>query len=301
MICTENLPGPFEVEHPEVYQLEISSACNLNCIMCPRKYFPRKDTKDYISLELIDKLIEEDSFKGTYFLELQMSGEPLLHPSFYFVVQRLRDALPNIKLGLSTNGTKIIEHIQSLKKLDYITVSVDSITAYSDIRKGGNLKLLMAGIKCLQDNIDFNKTSVDLQLVELEGWEDQLKHVQNEFGDSPFNIRTVPDRSLTLHNEVDKLPVRNTPCVNPWWSVSIQSNGNVVPCCFCFGDDIILGNVHKASLSHIWKHSGTLKALKAAHTPDSGALMPMICQKCYMRSPAFLHWNIYCNSLKRKI
>jgi radical SAM protein with 4Fe4S-binding SPASM domain len=132
--------------------------------------------------------------------------------------------------------------------------------------------------------------------VELPGWEEELKTVQTIFGSEKVNIRTVPDCFLTVFDEADTMPVKKDVCLNPWLSCSIQSNGNVVPCCFCFGDDNILGNVKEKSLREIWAGE-EVKTLRSTFTSGN---YRKICSKCYMRSPVLLHWEIYMKSIKGK-
>jgi len=298
VIDIRTLPGPFEVDYPEVYQLEVCSACQLNCKMCPRTKYKRRIERNFLPLDLLDKLLTEDTFRGSYFLELQMAGEPLLHPHLLEIVRRIKSAYPNLLLGLSTNGMLIKRQLEALKLLDYITVSVDSMDQYEDIRVGGDVHVLREGIGLLLDNLDFERTALDLQIVELGDWRNQLEKGRSIYTNTPVNVRTVPDCFRTVFEDANSYPVKREPCVNPWWSVSIQANGNVVPCCFSFGDDIFYGNVERNSLESIWKDSSCIKDLRFAHATNP-TILPELCKKCYMRSPAFLHWNIYCKSLKK--
>ena len=293
MIKTSSLPGPFQVDLPEVYQIEVSSTCNLNCTMCPRKRMPRANNVPFIPFDLIEKMIRRGDLDRSYFVELQMSGEPLLHPHFSSIVDVLKKNKPDLLLGLSTNGIKIPEHLETLKKLDYITISVDSLSEYESIRVGGKVIQLVSNIVLLLGSLDLNKTTVDLQLIELDGWEKELELVQEIFGQFKVNIRTVPDCFLTVFDNPTEVPVKKDLCVNPWLSVSIQSNGNVVPFCFCFGDDNILGNVQKNSLKEIWQGE---EAKKLRETFLTGNYR-QICSKCYMRSPALLHWELFMKSM----
>lgn len=292
MIYSSELPDPFQLELPEIYQIEVSSKCNFNCTMCPRKKFTRKDTTPFISTSLIRKMIREGDFNGSYFVELQMSGEPLLHPNLDEVVDLVKST--GVTIGLSTNGFLINSCLSSLAKLDYITVSLDSITGYEKIRKGGDIDFLIDSIFLLTESC--KNTVVDLQLIELPGWEEQYRIAEELFSSlinsKKIKLRTVKDCFLTYFNEVDTLPVKDQLCLNPWLSVSVQSNGNVTACCFSFGDDILLGNLNESSLRGIWEGE-EIKKLRYEHSTKS---YRPICSKCYMRSPVLLHWDIFTSS-----
>jgi radical SAM protein with 4Fe4S-binding SPASM domain len=288
MIYRAELPKPFTPDLPEIYQLEVSSVCNLECTMCPRTKFERSDKTALLSLDLLKKLIKEDSFKGSYFVELQMAGEPLIHPLLYTIVSLLQGT--GVKVGLSTNGILINLELQSLLELDYLTISVDSITGYEKLRVKGKVQKLIDNIKLFLDKN--KKTVVDLQIIELPGWEGQLELLKELF--PTVNIRTVKDCFMTIFQEVDALPVSGSLCINPWISCSIQCNGNVVPCCFSFWDDIVYGNVNDRTLKDIWNGS-EVKQLRNEHQSKN---YRTICARCYMRSPAFLHTNIFNNSIR---
>ena len=303
-VKVDNLPGPFEVEVPEIYQIEVSSVCNFNCIMCPRKLFKRKDKTKFIELSLIDKLIKEDAFRGSYFVELQMSGEPTLHPQLETIITRIKET--GCKVGLSTNGSSLPD--PRLLLLDYITISIDTVDVNQVIRKGRKANFIPLVLDFIQTCRDKGGPVIDLQIVDLTmtqpvqqfQFTEVYKQVEDVFIDylseGVCNLRVVPDCFLTKFHKPDRLPVKEQICLNPWLSVSIQSNGNVTACCFSFGDDIILGNLRENTLSEIWKGE-KVKQLRKEH--ETKQYRP-ICAHCYMRSPVLLHWNIFTSSLKTK-
>jgi len=288
MIERAALPTPFTPDLPEVYQLEISSICNLECTMCPRTKFKRSDTTSLISVDLVKKLIAEGAFQGSYFVELQMAGEPLIHPDLYTIVTLLQET--GVKVGLSTNGILMDLQLKALVALDYLTISVDSITEYKELRVKGDIQKLINNITTFL--LLNQKTAVDLQIIELPGWEEQLFLLKQLF--PKCNVRTVKDCFMTIFQEVDQLPVSEQLCINPWISCSIQCNGNVVPCCFSFWDDIVYGNVKEKTLKDIWNGPEVKHLRKDHQTRD----YEPICARCYMRSPAFLHTNIFYNSIR---
>ena len=282
-----NLPPPFSVKVPEIYQIEVASVCNFNCVMCPRTLYSRKDKTPFIDVNLIKKLIKESSFDGSYFVELQMAGEPLLHPELGKIVSMIKET--GMKVGLSTNGSLIDKKIDELKELDYVTISVDSISKYSDIRVNGKLDVLISNIKLLRSETN---AAIDLQIIEMGEWEKEVKATKEIFPD--YNIRTIPDCFLTIQQSPLSPSVCNKICLNPWLSCSIQSNGNVVPCCFCFWDDIIYGNIREASLKDIW-NGKQVSLLRDQHERGGYEL---ICRRCYMRSPVLLHLGIFFDSVR---
>lgn len=296
IIKTDQLSGPFVAELPEVYQVEVSSICNYDCQMCARKQFSRRDAVNFLPISTLQKMVREGAFKGSYFVELQMSGEPLLYPYLHRATMLLKSA--GVRVGLSTNGSLLRKKAVALSLLDYVTFSVDSLTNYSGIRqnkKGVTSWSVLDDIKWYIDGYaHYNGQAIDLQVIELPGWENELELLRKEMEGFPVNIRTVKDCFLTVFNQADRYPVSYSPCVNIWMSVSVQSNGNVVPCCFSWWDDIIYGNINEQSLEEIWNGPAVAR-LREQHATQN---YPDICARCYGRSPALLHWNIFTKSMR---
>lgn len=285
---------------PEIYQIEVSSICNLSCVMCPKQHFPRKNNQSFIDFKIVEPMVDRGEFDNTLFTELQMSGEPLLYPH-----KRLSDLIDLLKsvgilLGLSTNGHFLEYQESNLLKLDFVTISLDSIRNYTQIRKcrdfPTDINSLLKTIKKFLVKAAEKHISVDIQVIELDGWGDELSYIKEEFQNFPCNIRTFPDAFLSYTNP-EKAPKDNSLCLNLWNSVSIQSNGNVVPCCISQGDNLILGNIEEQSLKEIWKGS-VLNNLRSSHLRG---VLPDICKKCYTKSPFLFHREMIKNRKERSL
>ena len=304
-----NLPGPFSVKLPEIYQVESSTLCNYSCNACPRKYYNREDKRTLFEISLLKLMISRGDLKGSFLIELQMSGEPLLHPNLVSMIELIKNE--GILVGLSTHGDLFPELLPVCDNLDYITISVDSITRRSEIRKGSPFNDPDEYLKHLfKIAVHFAKKgiSIDFQFIELKGWEKEKAILENYFkcqwafiGSYNVNIRSVSDCAI-LHRSGNRLKSSESNkigiCLNPFTSVSIQSNGNVVPCCFEWGDSLVYGSLYKQSLEEIWNGPGP-KRLREDHQRGFSYL-PDLCQHCYARSPYLLHWQIYLDSLKGK-
>ena len=299
-------PSPFKVKLPEIYQIEASSACDHACKMCPRVYYNREDKRQNFDVELLRTMIIRGDLKGSYFVELQMSGEPLLHPNIITMIELLKKE--GMIVGLSTHGDLFPELISVCQDLDYITISVDSITRRSEIRKGSPFNDPDIYLNHLTETAWFflqHQVSIDFQFIELKGWEKEKeilqKHFKKLFILEEVNIRSVPDCGI-LHRTGNRIKSSENNeigiCLNPFTSVSVQSNGNVVPCCFEWGDSLVYGSLYEKSLEEIW-NGPKVKRLREDHQRGY-AYLPDLCQHCYMRSPYLLHWEIFLNSLKRR-
>lgn len=292
------LPVPIAPPLPEVYQIEVTNTCNLKCVMCPRQFFTRKDATKYIEVDLVRKIIMQGDLDASYFVELQISGEPTLHPQLGLIADLVKET--GVMIGMSTNGLLIHKQMEALLKMDIITVSIDSLTHHENIRRrkipnDGSTELLIQNTKNLLVRAEERGITVDLQIIELDGWEAALEEVRNTFDGYKCNIRTNPNcYHAFIHPDIP-LPVSTELCVNPWLSASIMANGNVTPCCISHGDDVIYGNLYNSTLREVWANSKELRIFREEHMTRN---YRDVCAKCYMRSPFLFHWNMYLAEMK---
>jgi radical SAM protein with 4Fe4S-binding SPASM domain len=293
------LPVPIVPPLPEVYQIEVTNTCNYECIMCPMQFFKRKDDRKFLEIDLLRKIISQGDLDASYFVEFQISGEPLLHPHLKRIIQMVKET--DVMTGLSTNGVFIPDQMEALLELNVITVSVDSLLHHDDIRKSKAVdayptESLIRNIKNLLVRAEDRGIAVDLQIIELDGWEAALEDVKREFEGYTCNIRTNPNcYHAFIHPDIPT-PVSHDLCINPWFSASIMCNGNVTPCCISQGDDIIYGNLYDQTLREVWAGEPIKKFREQMQTRD----YPEVCSKCYMRSPALFHWNMYQSEMKKR-
>jgi len=292
LIPVTGIPS-FNPKIPEIYQVEVTNDCMFNCEFCVRKKMPRPIA--YIEKTLA-KRIAEECLGGSYFVEFQMAGEPLLHPDLGDIISYFKG---KVLTGLSTNGYLIHKQMPALMQLDYLTISIDSLTDYNKVRKGGNFYKLIDNLN-LFFKLKGNKEwpYVDLQIIEFPGWETEVQTLkalckQNNWN---ANVRTVVDCFLT-YDGIHYQNYNAELCLNPFMSVSIQADGDVTSCCFSFGKDIVLGNIAVESLEQIW-NGKEIQRLRDEHRKGNHR---QICRNCYMRSPVMLHWKIYQESIAKKI
>jgi organic radical activating enzyme len=101
-----------------LYQIEITTYCNLQCFYCPIETIENK----HIEYSKFKQIV--DSFKPNSKVRLQGTGEPLLHPKFYEIVSYVKQK--GHYADIITNGTiKIDSKIINL--LDSIGFSIDTL------------------------------------------------------------------------------------------------------------------------------------------------------------------------------
>ena len=283
----------FQVEVPEVYQIEVTNNCNLRCPTCIREDPRVIRKKGFLNPDLIDLMAKRGDFEGSYFVELQFAGEPLLHPDLSLIIDKLHTA--RVKVGLSTNGTLIGKKtLPALGKLDYLTISVDSPIhkEYQELRQA-KLNDLIKKINLVMEMPIV--PIVDLQAILFK--DSRLAKLKKLAVDNNWKVtcREVPDCFAAYQGRWFPPEPMSELCLNPWLSVSVHWDGSVVPCCFAFGRQVVYGDLWVDSLKDIWSKSMTRKAL--IRRMKKG-LYAMPCDLCYMRSPVLFHMRMLMENMK---
>ncbi len=222
-----------------------------------------------------------------------MAGEPLLHPSLELMLEAVKEL--GIVTGLSTNGLLIKERLEAVTKVDVLTISVDSLDPeeYSRLRPPAELDELI-------DNIDFivnqpagrRPKQIHLQIVSplsesKDSVERRLQKMSRRWPQGHVIVRSVLDCFVATQGRGELRG--EEPCMNPWSSVSVQSDGTVVSCCYAFSKEYeanIYGNLKERPLREIW-YGEAAQRLRARMA--RGDLDGALCSKCYLRSPVLLH------------
>lgn len=103
---------------PVFLSYALTHRCDWRCSYCEIPLTPLKE----MSLEDLEKIIAQFFNLGLRYISLT-GGEPLLHPEFERVV-KIIDRY-RIHPGCNTNGLHVFEHLESLKKMRSVTVSLD--------------------------------------------------------------------------------------------------------------------------------------------------------------------------------
>jgi molybdenum cofactor biosynthesis enzyme MoaA len=148
-------------EHaPSVLHFEISSRCNLNCIMCMSQ---NSDTvlksrmhintpKEVYDAAFTEKIKE-------FYPGLQQArffgGEPFLIPLYEKIWKDILDVNPDCSLSVQTNGTVLNERVRGVMERGnfHIGLSVDSLDQkkYAAIRRNATLDLFLQNFKYFID------------------------------------------------------------------------------------------------------------------------------------------------------
>ena len=137
-----------------VVTFQLCYECNLSCIMCQKSSRDKNDYNSNLTHMDFERIKE---FIRAYHKKLIVirltGGEPLFYKQFEQLID-LFNAY-KIKFTLLTNGTLLTESImrKMIPNCVEISISMDSIheTTYSQIRRGGNLQVVVENIRRLNE------------------------------------------------------------------------------------------------------------------------------------------------------
>ena len=136
-------------------RISVTDRCNLRCVYCmPPEGVPPIPHDRILSYEAIAAFAAEAVALGIDRIRLT-GGEPLVRRDLDALV-RLLAALPGLRdLGLTTNGTLLARHAQSLRAagLHRVNVSLDAVdpARYAQITRGGDVRDVLAGLDAARD------------------------------------------------------------------------------------------------------------------------------------------------------
>ncbi len=211
--------------HPAVIEIEINSNCNLSCSYCPNSLFDRKETgqmKWSTFTELVSQL-KNNNYKGK--IAFDFYNEPMEAINFKHYVTHISSELPESRIELHTNGTKIKSQ-KDAEDLIGLGISQVIITKHEQLKTLNIESLLENFPQDLKDRFVY-RTYDDLNLVNRGGI---LKHVGKRINNS-------------------------LPCKIPSLMLTVTIEGNVLPCFEDFHQTQEMGNINNNDIFKIWNNS----------------------------------------------
>lgn len=270
--------------------IEITTRCNLNCLMCPRQAInrPLKDMKFSLFKKIIDEM--KDYAELVY---LHGLGEPLLCSQFFKFLEYAKSQ--NLKVGISTNAT-LLSQTQSKKLLDlgldYLILALDGATkkTYEKIRVGGRFEQVEANIKNFLALKKRRKKSpfTVIQFITMKENEEEASLFLEKWrhlGAEAVRIKPVVE---FFGQPKTKKANAYQRCFYPYRMINIYFDGTVVPCCEDNFGTCALGNIKEKSLREIWNGSQA-KALRRQLADRKRREIPL-CRSCRYPQPS--SWGI---------
>lgn len=240
-----------------------------------------------------------------------------MHPRLRDFIRYLQKTV-GLMVGLSTHGLNMQKRresstvTQDLMLLDALTISVDSVDpdVYHKMRYPAKLNDLLASLHYFFNSLVGtpveNRPFIELQLVCTDlvkgsGDVEALAVLMQERGWDRFaTIRTVQDSfGIMQGRQPEEVPTHAGFCLNPFTSVSVTQDGDVVSCCYIFEPKKetvnYYGNLHEQSLKEIWEGP----KVKDMQELMRIGLFKDECAKCVNYSPTLIHDGIVSRLVRR--
>jgi sulfatase maturation enzyme AslB (radical SAM superfamily) len=271
--------------HPEV-RYEVTDHCNATCIMCPRDKHEHGREHGIMDQAKYERSIDEVAALGAKKVVLTGFGEPMLD-------KRLEQKIAYAKSkGLSTyfiTNASALTPVRSQKLLnaglDEMRVSFYGMRpeTYNAVMQGLDFERTKKGVLeflRLRDEMG-KKTRVQMSYLELkenasdtgafrEFWEPRVNAIEiwkpHNFGDGRDYRTRLDDSAKTSCGRPENGPLQ------------IQWNGEVIPCCYDYNNQIILGNAFETPVLELL-NGPKYRLLRYAHRMKKFGMFPY-CDQC---------------------
>lgn len=250
---------------PLLLDIELTNACNLDCLMCPRQIMTRKI--GFMEKQTFQKIIDE-AFPYKPGIRFIRYGEPLLHKETFSFIDLAKQN--GFVCHMTTNGilinNDIIDRIFS-SGLDSIIFSFQGSTKeeYQKMRNNQSYDLLKVNIENLKrrrDKEERDKPFIQVTTTLLDETKEDKENFIRQWQDLSDRIDTWHTSLLRLRH-IDRLKpflsrqrveeiVDQGRCLEVMTKLSIDWNGDVTACCSDYNGELVVGNIFKNSLKEIW-------------------------------------------------
>jgi len=275
------------LRHPEV-RYEVTDHCNAECIMCPREVHKLGREHGIMTFDDYKRSLDEVIELGCQQIVLTGFGEPLVDKQLEKKVEYAKGR--GLRTYIISNGSLLTKK----RATNLIQAGLDELRiSFYGMRKE-TYETVMVGLKFdvtmnnllgfleLRDELGFKRPRLELNWLELpenagdtgafqEYWEPRADAIEiwkpHNFGDG----RSYRER-------FDEVALKNT-CGRPEnGPLQIQWNGEVIPCCYDYNNQIVLGNAFEQPVLEIL-NGEKYELLRLAHREKKFALFPF-CNQC---------------------
>ncbi len=185
-------------------QLEVSTRCNASCAYCPRSAGGAAWRERDLPHDLLDELIP--GLARTRYVHLQGWGEPLLHPRFFDMVNRLRAA--GRQVGTTSNGllldrTAARALVAAGVEVVALSVAGSDAAANDVVRRGAPLERVVAAARALRDaRAGSDRPRIHLAYMLLRSGLDSIQRLPELVAKTGADEVVVSTLSLITHSEL---------------------------------------------------------------------------------------------------
>ncbi|PQA84835.1 hypothetical protein C5F52_02200 [Limnohabitans sp. TS-CS-82] len=291
------------IPFPKVLRIEPASQCNLACSHCPTGTVDMG--RGVMSEPIFNLILNElkNNIDSIEIVVLYHGGEPLLNSLFYEMVAKVKSIKPSIFIKSVTNGMALNKSnaIRLVKSgIDAIEVSLDGTSAEESmsIRKNSNTEKIVSNVKQLirlRSEMGSRTPKISLATTQFIKSKDESfplqqalppKWLSDEFGNvldfkATYAVRWPHMNVFEYDLVTSPLKEEFKNCDHVINTITIRSDGDVVPCCYDLTSKLVMGNIEHQSLRSIWDGESYRRLRESL---DKGNLFS-ICRTCAVVTP----------------
>ncbi len=274
-------PGPF----PLFIDVEVTSACNLQCPFCATTFRGGLVKKGFMAFDVVKKIIDEGADNNLYGIKFNIRGEPLLHPQISDIVGYAKNK-GLIDVYFNTNGVLLTEKVARRlidSGLDRMSISFEGYTkeVYEKYRVGAKFEKVIANIESIQAlkrKLGMDHPKVRIQTVMIPELEHTFEGYKKFWTDLADEVAYLDYKEMKTKKTGVKHPWA---CPQIWQRMVVWWDGTILPCNHDDDGLIALGNIQSMTIKQAW-HSEKLSKIRDTHKKGLVHEIPA-CDGCYLR------------------
>ena len=252
-----------KLNHKEV-RFEVTNHCNAHCVFCPRDDWLHTRPQGIMDMELytrlVDELVEENM--GVSFISLENYGEPYVDPHLF---ERARYA-KDLGFYVATISTGSLLHKkkggrggieQTLECIDKLRLSYYGITkdVYETLQRKLTFETTTKNIHDLFEAKEKtgSKTRIEMYFLLMPENEHQMDDWLKMYEPIADAVSVWRPHNWSDGREYRELDSKKVTCGRPESGpLQIQWDGKIVPCCYDYNSQIVLGTVLENSIEDVY-------------------------------------------------
>lgn len=274
---------------PYALSIETTNRCNFKCRMCPVSHpdwAEKSGGPTWLDVADVDRLYSDLEGMGRLkTLRFYGVGEPLLDANlpWYIAEAKRRDIAERTEV--TTNGSALVEfRARNLidSGLDYLRVSIYGMTAarQRDVTQSSvSPERIHQNVRRFRELRDASGSATPyLHVKMLDGDPEEVRFLHDLYDGVADEVQVDPLHDWDSYGLQQIGPPRKRVCPLPFYSLSIQANGDVAACCVDWNKATVCGNIHQESIADIWRGE-RLRAFRRMHLEGRRGECPS-CANC---------------------
>lgn len=286
---------------PVQIDYELFYRCNLKCPICIMSLPSDEKEKwgrasDYLSFEIIRKLLDEGAARGQSAAGLNGICEPLLSDELPEIISYARKA-GLVDVMFNTNGLLLDEDVSRRlirSGLTRIMISIDAARkdTYEQIRVGSDFERVCENVRRFVQlrnemgsrlpivRVSFCVTSINEHELDefIKTWAHIVDFFSIQHYGNTFEGKRAEERKRLFPNNYGYSPDSDFKCAQPWKRLMVRHNGDVIPCCDVSGLPLVMGNIYSENIADIWAGE-KIRRLRRLHV-EGNAFENPACRVC---------------------